>query len=176
MPSDGLWGDGSGYVPHQHADCEKWIVEDVIDCVVECLPQLSERSNVYISGLSMGGYGALRLGAKYPHRFAGISGHSSLTHFDQMARFAKQDMSTYQLEGEHESVLYWLLENRDLLPPVRFDCGLNDPLLNGNRELHQQLEAHAVPHIYREFDGGHFWSYWSEHLRDSLFFFNTCSS
>src|SRR3546814_20544624 len=27
MPSDGLWGDGSGYVPHRTRDFERWIVE-----------------------------------------------------------------------------------------------------------------------------------------------------
>ena len=29
MPSDGLWGDGSGYVPHADADYERWIVDEV---------------------------------------------------------------------------------------------------------------------------------------------------
>src|SRR5438094_425387 len=33
MPSDGLWGDGSGYFAHDGADFEKWIAEDVVDCV-----------------------------------------------------------------------------------------------------------------------------------------------
>ena len=27
MPSDGLWGDGSGYFPHREANFERWIVE-----------------------------------------------------------------------------------------------------------------------------------------------------
>src|SRR3546814_9304706 len=31
MPSDGLWGDGSGYVPHRTRDFERWIVEEVPD-------------------------------------------------------------------------------------------------------------------------------------------------
>jgi len=33
MPSDGLWGDGSGYVPHISQDFEQWIVEDVPQAV-----------------------------------------------------------------------------------------------------------------------------------------------
>jgi hypothetical protein len=40
MPSDGLWGDGSGYVPHTTTDYEAWIVEDVIDCITVALPQV----------------------------------------------------------------------------------------------------------------------------------------
>ena len=37
MPSDGLFADGSGYVPHVSEDYEKWIVEDVINVVKEAL-------------------------------------------------------------------------------------------------------------------------------------------
>src|SRR3954449_2231152 len=33
MPSDGLSGDGSGYVEHTRDDYETWIMEDVVDCV-----------------------------------------------------------------------------------------------------------------------------------------------
>jgi putative tributyrin esterase len=29
MPSDGLWGDGSGYVPHRNQNFEKWIIDEV---------------------------------------------------------------------------------------------------------------------------------------------------
>src|SRR3712207_4388095 len=29
MPSDGLWGDGTGYLPHPAADYERWVMEDV---------------------------------------------------------------------------------------------------------------------------------------------------
>ena len=67
MPSDGLWGDGSGYVPHAHADYEKWIVDDIPRCLRELFPQLHP-GKFFIAGLSMGGYGALRLGMKYASR------------------------------------------------------------------------------------------------------------
>jgi putative tributyrin esterase len=65
MPSDGLFGEGSGYVAHRNADYEKWIVEDVIGCVREVFPFISSKSKLFIAGFSMGGFGALRLGAKY---------------------------------------------------------------------------------------------------------------
>ena len=35
MPSDGLWGDGSAYLPHNDFDFEKWIVDDVINAVID---------------------------------------------------------------------------------------------------------------------------------------------
>jgi enterochelin esterase-like enzyme len=57
---------------------------------------------------------------------------------------------------------------------VRFDCGREDVLLEGNRRLHEALVADGVPHVYEEFSGGHTWPYWTEHLEDSLLFFERC--
>jgi enterochelin esterase-like enzyme len=67
-----------------------------------------------------------------------------------------------------------MLRSRDRLPPVRFDCGREDVLLEGNRRLHEALVAAGVPHVYEEFSGGHTWPYWTEHLEDSLLFFERC--
>ncbi|MEL7162141.1 MAG: alpha/beta hydrolase-fold protein, partial [Bacteroidota bacterium] len=92
MPSDGLWEDGSGYLPHHARDFEAWIVEDVIAAVRENIVGVGEASPVFIAGLSMGGYGALRLGAKYPEVFAGFSGHSSITKLDDFADFVAYDL------------------------------------------------------------------------------------
>jgi putative tributyrin esterase len=172
MPSDGLWGDGSGYLPHTSADFEKWIVEDVVGCVTETFPFLSGGSDLLIAGLSMGGYGALRLGAKYAHRFRGISAHSSLTHPGQLERFVEEPSASYTTpRGEEAGVLYWLKKNRDILPPVRFDCGTGDELIRENRELHRELTRAGVPHQYFEFEGDHSWVYWQEHVSDTLLFF-----
>jgi hypothetical protein len=55
MPSDGLWGDGSGYVPHYSADYEKWIVEDVVGCVTESISCLNAHSDVFIGGFRWAG-------------------------------------------------------------------------------------------------------------------------
>src|SRR5947209_15553592 len=44
MPSDGLWGDGSGYLPHQARDFEHWTAEEVPRAVQEALPCVSEKS------------------------------------------------------------------------------------------------------------------------------------
>lgn len=174
MPSDGLRGDGSGYLRHDGgADYERWITDDVVGCLTESLPALSSRSPLFLAGLSMGGYGALRLGAKYAGRFAGLSAHSSITHLRQFAAFVEEPLERY---GDPERVdldpLYWMERNRAELPPFRFDCGTGDPLIEENRQLHNSLLARDIPHVYEEFEGGHTWDYWREHLRETLRFFS----
>lgn len=172
MPSDGLWGDGSGYVPHDGRNFEKWIVEDVPQAVRENISSVSENSAMFISGLSMGGFGALRLGIKYWEKFKAISAHSAITDLDQMPLFVEEPLETY-LQGDEKENSVWSLiqENPNNLPRLRFDCGKKDLLIDYNRKLHQQLLDHAIDHIYEEFPGEHEWIYWAEHIKDTLRFF-----
>jgi putative tributyrin esterase len=171
MPSDGLWGDGSGYFGHHGADFERWIVEDVPAAAREVVPALSEASPLFINGLSMGGFGALRLAGKYPGKFRAAGGHSSITQFDQFKLFAEEPLELYDCPTNDRSVLETMIRNRDYLPPLRFDCGADDPLIEFNRELHRELKQAGIPHLYEEFSGGHSWPYWETHLADMLRFF-----
>jgi putative tributyrin esterase len=170
MPSDGSWGDGSGYVPHAHANYEQWIADDLPACLREVFPQL-EAERFFLAGLSMGGFGALRLGMKYASRVAGISAHSSVTDVTQLSQFIPYLPSAFLHAGEVDaSLLHWAKVNRDHLPPIRFDCGTDDSLLADNRELHLALTGLQIPHEYQEFPGGHDWPYWTEHVRQTLAF------
>lgn len=171
MPSDGLWGDGSGYLKHAEQDFEKWIVEDVPAAAYAAAACLSVRSPLFLCGLSMGGFGAMRIGAKHSARYRGVSAHSSLTHFDQMQLYIEEKPECFGAPPEDHSVLQTMLRQRGKLPPLRFDCGTQDPLLEINRQLHRDLDAHGIAHHYEEFDGGHDWNYWTARAEDSLLFF-----
>lgn len=171
MPSDGLWGDGSGYARHAEADYHRWIVEEVPAAATLVDPRVA-RSLHFIAGLSMGGYGALRLGALHPEKFAAISAHSSCTDIAHMQGFVEETTTQFQLtEEEPLSVIECLKQNASRLPPLRFDCGSDDILIEHNRTLHHQLGEANIAHVYEEFPGGHTWEYWNEHLADSLRFF-----
>ena len=184
MPSDGLWGDGSGYVRHAGGDgpagtgggptrdFESYVVEEVPAAAAEAVSSVASGSPPFIAGLSMGGFGALKLGAKHAARFRGVAGHSSITHFSQMSRFVEEPLAAYgPLPEAEQSVLHWMTVNRAALPPLRFDCGTADPLIEDNRRLHRELDALGIPHRYAEFPGGHEWPYWERHLEDTLRFF-----
>ena len=172
MPSDGLWGDGSAYLSHNGYDFEKWIAEDVVDALPGNIKGAHKDSPLFIAGLSMGGFGALRIGAKYSHRFKGIAAHSSITSVAQMKLFVEEEIENYhQHVKADEDVFETFQQNRDTLPPIRFDCGINDPLIEYNRELHQKMLQKGIPHTYQENAGAHEWSYWETHIKESLCFF-----
>ena len=185
MPSDGLSRDGSGYLtwpPTQGivqtpiqvgaGDVERWIVEEVPAIARLAAPDLSPDAKIAIAGLSMGGYGALRLGAKYAARFSAISAHSSITDICEMKNFAEEPLAEYLAcaPAAELSPFYWLETHRNILPPIRFDCGMEDDLLAGNRQLHQALKEEKIAHEYSEFPGAHDWAYWKRHIPDTLRF------
>ena len=173
MPSDGLWGDGSGYLEHNGFNFEKWIVDDVVNAVISHIPGAGVESPLFIAGLSMGGFAALRIGAKYGHRFKGIAGHSSITNLTQMKLFVEEDISNYfQPTKEAEDVLQTFRLYNKHLPPIRFDCGFDDQLIEYNRELHREMLAHDIPHEYEEYPGSHNWSYWENNVARTLLFFS----
>ncbi|HVZ89183.1 MAG TPA: alpha/beta fold hydrolase [Polyangia bacterium] len=177
MPSDGLWGLGSGYVPHADADYERWIVEEVPAAAALADDRVTAASPLTIAGLSMGGFGALRLGAKYPDRFRGISAHSAVTTLGRLAEATGDRLDGLPGFGQPDgAALHWLEVNAERLPPLRFDCGTDDHLLPGNRALHAALEARGIEHQYEEFAGAHDWLYWRLHLADSLRFLDGAST
>ena len=171
MPSDGLWGDGSGYLQHHEQDFERWIAFEVPAAVAHAVPAVTANSPRLIAGLSMGGFGALRIAARYPTRFVAASGHSSITESHQMRHFVEECMDEVISPAQPRTVLEAMLRHRDELPRVRFDCGTDDTLLSANRELHARLLEARIPHTYEEYPGGHTWEYWSRHLEKTLRFF-----
>jgi len=172
MPSDGLWGDGSAYLPHNHFNFEKWIAEEVPRVIKKCIPSVTDQSKMFIGGLSMGGFGAFKIGIKYSNIFSGVAAHSSLTNIAQMKNFVEEDLENYfQEDKTEEDIFLTIMKYKGRLPPINFDCGVSDTLIDYNRKLHKQLIEENIPHNYDEYHGAHEWDYWKEHIIDSMLFF-----
>lgn len=172
MPSDGLWGDGSAYFPHHGFNYDQWIVNDVPLAIIENIPEAGLKSSLSIGGLSMGGYGALMLGARFPDKFKAISGHSSITKLEQMSQFVEEPLEEYTNHCDLPNIIGMIERNQNGIPALRFDCGITDTLIEPNRLLHQQLKDLNIQHIYQEFEGGHEWSYWQKHVEKTFRFFD----
>lgn len=171
MPSDGLWGDGSGYVRHTDVDYESWIVEEVPTIAYHLSKACSEVSPRYLAGLSMGGFAALRLGAKYSKNYGAISAHSAVSHVSQLASIIEETTDGWSLDTDDQDVLAAMKSAEGPLPRIRFDCGTEDQLLSPNRALHQAMASAGIAHTYEELPGGHDWEYWKANLHRSLIFF-----
>lgn len=126
----------------------------------------------YISGLSMGGYGALYLYLHYPDRFAAVassSGAVSFTHplmqnFGIDKRLGLYPSNTKQ--WKQMSVLS-LVKSKKLSKEHRIylDIGDKDPFLKDNQTLMDYLKTTQASAQLKIMEGGHNKSYWKKSLK-----------
>lgn len=171
MPSDGLWGDGSGYVAHEGHDAERWVIDEVPALACEIIEGCTTHSPLLLAGLSMGGFAALRLAGKYPQRIAAAAALSAVTDVAQLDALIEEDRNQWSRAPADLSVLAALTGCPGSVPPLSIACGLDDPYLEANRELHRALQRTGITHHYAESGGGHDWAYWSTTLEETLRFF-----
>jgi S-formylglutathione hydrolase FrmB len=120
-----------------------------------------------IGGLSMGGYGAMRVGLKYPEQYRSVWGHSSGFHIDG---FLDPDLiENEQIDDASVQLLARrLVESGKASPVISFDCGVDDHVIDYNREYHAYLDDIGLKHHYAEHPGGHTWAYWDAHVKSAL--------
>lgn len=140
-----------------------------------------------IAGLSMGGYGALKLSMRHTDIFSCCVALSSGTFTDEeITGKSGKEFEMYfaglfgdKLEGSARLNEAWKANNPldlihsvplDKLKTVRYwiDCGDDDFLFNGNSVLHIEMRKLGLPHEYRVRNGGHQWSYWRSGLETGL--------
>ncbi len=129
-----------------------------------------------IGGLSMGGYGCLRLALTYPERFVSAASHSGALTFGRYVHtdspeFGKEMVRIYgqdPLGGPND--LFALVEKASPRPNIYIDCGADDFLIESNREFSKFLVEKGIEHSYAEHPGAHTWDYWEEHFPQALAF------
>lgn len=129
-----------------------------------------------ITGLSMGGHGALSIGLKHPEWFGAAGSMSGVL---DLLPFAGQWEMQRHLGDPVEDSLQWkefsVIEqvgNQQQQPELIIDCGREDFLLDINRSFHQRLDELSIRHTYLERPGGHAWDYWREAVAYQLLFFD----
>jgi len=163
---------------HQGPEYATYIAKDLPYFIERQFRVRSERGARCIGGLSMGGYGALRIALAYPDRYVSAHSHSgafalkprkdgpvSMKEFRQI--FGPRPVNT---PHDLRYLARQLKRRRGAIPRLSIDCGTEDFLLEDNRRFSKDLTRMTVPHEYREFPGAHNWDYWDCHIRDALVF------
>ena len=158
---------------------ESSIIHDLIPFIDGTFNTIAERSGRCVGGLSMGGYGALRLALRFPEMFCSTNSHSGALDFGHSEiEWANPDDQA-ELEricGPHprgsEYDLYALAEKSDAAtrPALQIDCGTEDFLIEQNRAFHRHLDELQIAHEYAEYSGAHSWEYWDTHVQSALQF------
>ncbi len=161
---------------------EDHLMKDVIPTVDRLFPTIARREGRVIGGLSMGGYGAVKLALKFPETFCSATSHSGVL-LTPLHPSIKRKEAEDPRKPEFEAIFGTDWENGPndprtlakkcpvhLRPALRLDCGTEDFLIDSNRLFHTHLQALNFSHEYEEFPGAHDWAYWDLHVQDALAF------
>ncbi|MDR7476069.1 MAG: alpha/beta hydrolase family protein [Armatimonadota bacterium] len=159
---------------------ETALVRDLIGFVDTRFQTRASRAGRCIGGLSMGGYGAVKLALKHPGLFCSAVSHSGALGRAHRSVLSDPDnpfaAELRRIFGEDPTGgpedLFTLAERLQPAkrPALRIDCGTDDFLLEDNRGFHAHLEKLGYPHEYAEFPGGHDWGYWDLHVQEAIAF------
>lgn len=163
---------------------ETYIINELIPYVDRIYNTLNKREARAITGLSMGGHGAMLLSAKHPELFIAAGSMSGVMNID--TDLWKRDEEFRALRKEAQKAMLGDIEYKapfseytavGLVDKMKengiallLDCGVDDFLLETNRQIHQLLLENETPHEYTERPGEHTWEYWTEALPFHMLF------
>jgi S-formylglutathione hydrolase FrmB len=154
---------------------ETYVINELIPEIDKNFRTIAERKGRAIAGMSMGGYGALKFGVKYPQLFALAAGWSAgitsaswrkASDLPTIPEIVQPLIATFG-DGTDPAPLkandlFLLFRNypADKLADLPFfyvDCGTEDELglLKPNQQLAALMLGRKIPHEFRELPGGH---------------------
>jgi S-formylglutathione hydrolase FrmB len=144
---------------------------------------IADREGRAITGLSMGGQGALYNAARNPGVFSCAGSMSGSVDFTTIAEsgeprdWANKEIAK-RLGPYADNAALWRSSSAVFMTDqikaaglaLVLDCGIDDFLIWNNRELHHRLLYEKVPHEYLERPGAHNWEYWANAIEYQMLF------
>ena len=164
---------------------ETHLTKEVIPKIDQTYRTIRDRKGRVITGLSMGGHGALYLAARHPDLYSGAGSMSGALDLKtsrrnltpaEAAQRAQLWAPVLGSEADNperfaaNSVVNMVDQLQRTGLPLIIDCGIDDGLLDINREVHRRLLYNHPPHDYIERPGAHTWEYWENALPYQVLF------
>lgn len=144
-----------------------------------------DKNNIFISGLSMGGYGALRLFIRHPQYFntAGSTSGAFDMDYSLFLPISMIFWGNTRMTDDLVKVLgppnFWkdnsissiLRGDREFHRDFIFDCGKEDPLFMSSKGLKDSLDKWNIPATFITGPGTHNWDYWKKSIPHHFIFF-----
>ena len=151
-----------------------YIAKELPKIIGELFKVSGKREDNYIAGLSMGGYGALKIGIKECESFcaaAAFSAVADIEHGKELFRDVYVPIFGENMDIHDSENLFKLFEkhaddvNR---PRIFMGVGTKDFLYEDNVKLKKHIESLNYDFTYRESAGTHSWEFWDEYIRYAL--------
>lgn len=155
---------------------ETFMSKELIPYIDAHYATIADRAHRAITGLSMGGHGALYLAIRHKDLFGAagaISGGVDFRPFPGNWGIKKDlgAITDHKDNWDNNTVITAVdnLGNGEL--KIIFDCGVSDFFITVNRNLHQKLLEKKIDHDYTERPGGHNGAYWRNSIDYQVLFF-----
>lgn len=156
---------------------ETYVATELVNWVDQNYKTIKDRKGRAITGLSMGGHGALYLSFKHQDVFGAagsMSGGVDITPFPLNWNIAKRlgDYDKYPERWKENAIVnmtHLLVPNKLALI---IDCGKEDFFYQVNLKLHEQLDYNNIPHDFIIRPGVHNWDYWTNAVKYQLMYFS----
>ncbi|MBP5688968.1 MAG: esterase family protein [Muribaculaceae bacterium] len=156
---------------------ETYVTQELRNYVEKNYRTINDRQHRAITGLSMGGHGALWLAWRHPDIYGmcgSMSGGVDITtikdHYKIDKRLGKYAENQESWKNHSVINLVPTLKNDQF---IIIDDGTSDIFIKDNRALHAALQQHKIKHDYSERPGRHSWDYWIKSLENHLISFHS---
>lgn len=156
---------------------ETFISSELVKYIDDHYKTVADRKGRAITGLSMGGHGAMWNAIRHKDTFGAggsTSGGVDIRPFPLNWEMAKQlgEFAHNKKSWDEHTVINQIdkIENGDLA--IIIDCGESDFFLNVNKDLHNRLLARKINHDFITRPGGHTGKYWKNSIDHQILFFD----
>lgn len=161
---------------------ESYIVKELIPEIERDFRVVADRGHRMIAGLSMGGYGSIKFGLKYPDMFSmvgsfsGALGAASFTEKNAGVNIGRAIDQIFGPEGSEtrsSNDIFKIVRDAapdrvKAMPFIYQSCGTEDFLIGNNRDFLALMNEKKLAHEYREHPGVHDWVFWNDQVREFL--------
>lgn len=156
---------------------ETYVATELVQFIDRKYATIKDRQGRAITGLSMGGHGALYLAFKHQDVFGACgstSGGVDIRPFPENWDIAKR-LGKYSEQPENWNA-NTIVNMTHLLTPnklaIIIDCGFSDFFYQVNVDLHKLLLERNIPHDFIVRPGAHNWAYWQNSIKYQVLFFS----
>ncbi len=158
-----------------------YVTEELPRLIASTFPISTKKEDQYVCGLSMGGYGALKIALTYPERYhkaASLSGALDLEHIRELAKqnnridffvatFGKQ--TTKKTKNDLYTLVQLAKTKKTTFPDLYLGCGTEDFLYQDNQAFISFLKQENIKFTYEESKGDHNWGFWDTYIQKVLY-------
>ncbi len=153
--------------------------EELPSIVQSLFPISEKREDNFVAGLSMGGYGAMKLALGNPEKYAAAASLSGAV--DLAGRYLSEEdilpdfdfifESREKIKGSKDDLFYLaeqVAASEGLKPKIYQCCGTEDFLYEDNVRFRDFMKKLPFDYLYEEEHGVHEWSYWDKKIQNVL--------